>query len=135
MRAGYEGAVRNDFVRAALLLLSISCAFPAAANNVPAIPNRAFFIGTVKAYCVTSSSLADIQPEQVIYKVVVLVESVKDVEGYPNILKDRAGKTVTLYTKKELSPGLYGKEIRTLVEFRGDERGGLLWFWNIEVIE
>jgi hypothetical protein len=105
------------------------------ANAVSVIPNEAILTGTIKEYCLTSASLSSIIPEQVLYRLVISVEEVEDVKGYPNFLKGKEGQSVTLYSKEKQPLELFGEKIKALVEYVGDERGGLFWIKHIEIIK
>lgn len=122
-------------IRLLILFLVIFLAFNVLANSVPVIPNKAVLRGTVMEYCVTSSSLSGISPEQVLYKLVISVDEVTDVEGYPNFLKGKEGQSVTFYSKEKQTSELFGKKVKALVEYKGDERGGLFWIKHIEIIK
>jgi hypothetical protein len=104
-------------------------------NAVPVMPNKSILKGTVTEYCLISSSLLGIAPDQVLYKLVICVEETQDVEDYENFLRDKPGQSVTFYTKTKPPFEVYGKRIKALVEYRGDERGGLFWIKQIEVLE
>jgi len=90
--------------------------------------------GTVKEYCAGSSELWDIKPEQVIYKLTISVEIVRDSEGFPNFLKGKEGQLQSFLTKEKISPELLNKRVRAEVEYRGDEKGGRFWIRAIEII-
>lgn len=122
-------------IRLIILFLVIFLAFNVLANSVPVIPNEAVLRGTVMEYCVTLSSLSGISPEQVLYKLVISVDEVKDVEGYPNFLKGKEGQSVTFYSKEKQPSELFGENVKALVEYKGDERGGLFWVKDIEIIK
>lgn len=103
--------------------------------GVPAIPNRAILEGTVKEYCAGSSQLWNIEPEQVIFKLTVLVQGVHDSEVVPNFLKDKEGQMLAFFTKETILPELLYKRIKAEVEYRGDEKGGRFWIRNIQVLQ
>ena len=105
------------------------------ASAVPVIPNKAALKGTVVEYCLISSSLVGISPDQVLLKLVIYVEEVQDVKDYPNFLRGKEGQPITFYSKAKKSSELYGKRIKALVEYKGDERGGRLWIKHIEIIK
>lgn len=104
------------------------------ADAVPVMPNETAVKGHVEEYCLTSSKLLGIKPEIVLYKLVISVEKVEDIKG-PNFLKGKEGQLVTLYSKEGLSSKFYGEKIKAIVEYRGDERGGLFWIKRIEIIK
>jgi len=98
------------------------------------MPNEAIIRGTVREYCLTSSTLSGISPEQVLYRMVISVEEVEDVKGYPNFLKGKEGQSLSFFTKEKISMELFGKHIKAEVEYKGDERGGKFWIKHIEVM-
>lgn len=97
------------------------------------MPNETIVKGNVEEYSLTSSKLLEIKPDMVLYRLVILIEKTENVKG-PNFLKSKEGQFVTLYSKEELSSEFYGKKIKATVEYRGDERGGLFWIKQIEVV-
>lgn len=104
------------------------------ADAVPVMPNETAVKGQVEEYCLTSSKLLGIKPEIVLYKLVISVFNVEAIKG-PNFLKGKEGQLVTLYSKEELSSKLYREKIKAIVEYRGDEKGGLFWIKQIEIIK
>jgi hypothetical protein len=102
--------------------------------GAPVMPNKAILEGTVKEYCSGSSELWDIKPEQVIYKLSISVEVVRDSEVFPNFLKGKEGQLQSFFTKEKISPELLNKRVRAEVEYRGDEKGGRFWIRAIEII-
>ncbi len=139
---GTLGNQRTDISRPAILrflfiviviALILSC--NSLADAVPVIPNEAILRGTVMEYCLTLSTLSGISPEQVLYRVVISVEEVEDVKGYPNFLKGKEGQNLTFSTKEKISMELFGKRIKAEVEYKGDERGGRFWIKDIGIIK
>jgi hypothetical protein len=103
--------------------------------GVRAIPNRAVLYGTVMEYCLSSSSLFNIKPEQTLNKLVISVDKVEDMKGFQNMLKEKDGQSVTVYSKEKQSSELFGKRVRTVVEYIGDEKGGIIWIKDIEITQ
>lgn len=145
LKTDISGPATLCFLLTAIALIlscrSIESSTPSASNkrihkgNVPVVPNEAVIIGTVKAFCMASSGLEGISPEQVIYKLVISVEETKDVKGYPNLLKSKKGLVLTFFTKERLSVEVFGKRIKGRVKYMGDERGGRFWINNIEILK
>ncbi|HHT9160219.1 MAG TPA: hypothetical protein ACFYEH_10195 [Candidatus Brocadiaceae bacterium] len=104
------------------------------ADAVPVMPNETVVRGLVEEYSLISSKLMGIKPEITLYKLVISIEKVENVKG-PNFLKDKEGQFVTLYTKEEISSDFYGKKIKAKIEYSGDERGGLFWIKQIEIVK
>lgn len=122
-------------VRLIIPVLVIFLEFNRLVGAVPVIPNRAALEGTVLEYCTISSNLGGVSPQRVLYKLVIYVEEVEDVEDYPNFLRGKEGQSIPFYSKPKQPSELYGKRIKALVEYRGDERDGRFWIKHIETIE
>ena len=104
-------------------------------SGVPVIPNKAAIEGIVMEYCITSSGLLEINPEQPLYKLTISMEAIKDVEGFPNFLKGKEGQILVFFTKERTSPEFFGKRIKAHSEYRGDETGGRFWIRDLEIIK
>jgi len=104
-------------------------------SAVPVIPNVALIKGIVLECEAMSSTQLGMQPEQTIYRLTVQIESSEDVGQMPNLLKEKQGKEITFYTKKSLPSDILKKRIKARVSFRGDERGGLWWVHEIEILD
>ena len=102
---------------------------------VPAAPNQSIVRGTVSAYCVVSARLLGIEPEQTIYKITMLVEASEAVKDSADFARDKQGQDIELLTKVKPEEKLFGKKIKAVVFYRGDERGGSFWIRNLEVIK
>jgi hypothetical protein len=104
------------------------------ADAVPVMPNETVVRGRVEEYSLISSKLMGIKPEMTLYKLVISIEKAENVKG-PNFLKDKEGQFITLYAKEEISSNFYGKKIKAKIEYTGDERGGLFWIKQIEIVK
>ena len=102
---------------------------------VPAAPNQSIVRGTVSAYCVVSARLLGIEPEQTIYKITMLVEASEAVKDSADFASGKEGQDIELLTKVKPAEELFGKRIKAVVFYRGDERGGSFWIRNLEVIK
>lgn len=114
-----------------ITLLSLS----ASVNAVPVIPNKAFLTGIVKEYCLTSSGFNGIVPEQTLFKLTIFIDKAEDVEGHPNFLKGKEGQTIPFFTKEKPNLEIYGERVKAIIEYKGDERGGLFWIKDIEIVK
>jgi len=82
-----------------VIALILSC--KSSADAVPVMPNKAVVMSIVREHCLTSSTLSGMSPEQVLFRVVISVEEVEDVKGYPNFLKDKEGQNLSLFYKRK----------------------------------
>lgn len=101
---------------------------------VPVIPNEGIIEGRVLGYCIISSSILDIKPDQTLYRLKILVTGSKNVEGKRNLTRDKVGKTIEFYSKEKLSTNFFNQTIKARVVYQGDERGGLYWIKNINIL-
>jgi hypothetical protein len=106
-----------------ILFLTTLCLFPATdtGSAAPAISNESLIEGEVSGYAVILSDLIGIKPRQKLYMLTIKIDSSRS--------------NVRFLSKKELSPGLFGKRIKANARYKGDERGGTYWIHNIEVIK
>ena len=105
-------------------------AFSITASAVPVMENELKVSGTVVEVCVVSATTLHIQPEQLIFLLRIVVESVEVIKP-PNFLQGKAGETVTLLSKEKIPQELFGKRVKLLVHYRGDEKGGGFWIRKI----
>jgi hypothetical protein len=102
---------------------------------VTAVPNEATATGTVIEYCITSAGRPEAGPGPGLYKIVVKVETAEDRGDAPNFLKGKEGQKIPFWSKMRLDPELFGKKVKAIVEYRGDERGGKFWIREIEILK
>jgi len=99
------------------------------------IPNDALITGMILEYAIVSSRLLGIQPDQILYKLTIHLESSEDIVGMVNLLKGKEGEDITFYTKEKLSSDIFGKKVEAEVSYRGDEHGGRWWMRSIKILE
>jgi hypothetical protein len=123
--------------RLIVLLVTLLILFLTEENgiSVPVIPNESVVNGTVSEYSIVSSQRVGIKPEQIIYRLTVTVDFTQSVNGMPNLLDKKIGQDIQFYSREKLSPELFGEKVKALVIYRGDEKGGLFWIRNIEIIK
>jgi len=103
-------------------------------SAVPVMPNAALIKGIVLESEGISSNLLGIQPEQTIYRLLIHVISSEDVCEMANFVKGKEGENMVFYTKEPLPSGIVKKGIKARVSYRGDERGGLWWMHEMEIL-
>lgn len=121
-----------------VLFLLLTCLFLTldAKNSfsVPVAPNEYVIEGTVQEYSIVSSNMLNILPEQTLYRLTIFIESYISVEMDTDLLSDKKGKAVQFYSKEKISPEIFGNRVRGKVRYAGDERGGLYWIKEINII-
>jgi hypothetical protein len=103
-------------------------------RRVPAISNESIVTGEVLGYSVVSSSLLDMQPLMPVYRLEVVVKTSEEVKGMRSFTRDKVGKLLSLYSKEKLSVELFSKIIKAHVSYQGDEKGGMFWIKEFEVL-
>lgn len=131
--SGMTPCVPLNRVRLLFFTLIIFSVGTGVADSVPAIPNKAVIKGTVAEFCLISSGLVGIKPELPLNKLTITVEEVEDEKGHPNFLSGKEGQNIIFYSKEKLPQELYGQKIKAVVEYVGDERGGIFWIKKLEV--
>ena len=104
-------------------------------SAAPAISNESLIEGEVSGYAIVLSELVDIKPGQKLYMLTIKIDSSCNTGNGPDFLINKIGQNVRFLSKKVLSPGLFGKRIKANARYKGDERGGTYWIYNIEVIK
>ncbi len=102
---------------------------------VPVIPNEGIIEGRVLGYCIISSSILDIKPDQTLYRLKILVTGSKNMEGKGNLTRDKVGKIIDVHSKEKLAENLFSQRINARVVYQGDEKGGLYWIKNINILK
>ena len=122
--------------RTVLLAGFLLCLLSTQLLAVPAAPNASVAKGRVIEYSITSSpGRSHERPAPPQYKIVVHVEATEDVSGEINFLRERVGEDIPFWSKVKLSPNLFSRKISAVVEYRGDEHGGMFWIKKIEIIK
>ncbi len=104
-------------------------------QNPPEAPNDSIITARVLEYTILNSSLEGIKPEQILYSLRVLLISCQSVKKKANFSQLKIDQVIKVYSKKMLSPVLFGKTIELNLSFSEDERGGKYWIRNIRMIQ
>jgi hypothetical protein len=105
------------------------------ASAVPVVPNASLIKGMVLESEAISSTVLGMQSEKTICKLTIQIESSDDVGEMRNFLKGKEGKDMVFYTKEPLPSQMVKKRINARVSYRGDEREGLWWAHEIEILD
>lgn len=137
--------MKTKTVYFALLFLSLFFFMNSSGIGGPVIPNETIITGIVSKFEKGSpypQNKGTRQPEY--NKITVLIESSEDIDGEENLLAKKKGEYITFYTKEPLSPdmpdikdmkAMKGKRIKVHISYRGDERGGLWWGYNLQILQ
>lgn len=104
-------------------------------NAVPAVSNVSIIEGFVSEYAVIFSDLIGIEPRQTLYRLTINITSSYNIGEGADFLFNMTGQDVRFLSKEKLSPELFGKRIKANASYKGDERGGVFWISNIEVLQ
>lgn len=108
-------------------------AFNTPLSAVPVIPNEMVIRGQVTECNLNATEHPDTGSGELIYKLIIVVEKVDVVRG-ANFLKNKENKPVTFFYKEKLHEEFANKKVKANVQYKGDERGGLFWIKQIEII-
>lgn len=123
------------FITILLAAPAIFFALKGTVVSVPAAPNESIIRGIVSEYAIVSSHLFGIEPEQALYRVTVNVVSSESIGASPDFLAGRHGHDIQFYSREKIPPELFGKKIKAKARYKGDEKRGMFWISNIQVIE
>jgi len=90
------------FVDLSVMALFLFCAAEKRSYAVPAIPNGSMIVGTVVEYAIVSSKIIRIQPDQVLHKLTIHVESSEAIGNLPDFVKDKMGQNIPFYSREDL---------------------------------
>jgi hypothetical protein len=98
----------------------------------PAAPNESRVTGEILEVERLHSSVLHIEPPQVLTRMRLRLLSVQSVGGMPNPLYGREGETLQVLSRERVESNLVGKVISGTIVYRGDERGGAYWLFDVQ---
>jgi hypothetical protein len=116
--------------RRRLVPVTAVCLFLLSLQGAVAVPvpnNAAEIVGIVVEYAIMESSLVGIEPNQTLFSIRVRVEESCSIAGAPNLAQETVGQVVQVLSLAELSPCLFGREVRLQVRVAGDEWTRRYW--------
>ena len=105
-----------------------------AAASAPSIENESRVTAEVLHVESVHSSQLNIAPPQFFTRVRLRLLTVGDTSGTPSFLTGRDGTILDAYTREQVNADLIGKKIECTLRYRGDERGGLYWLYEIRAL-
>ena len=97
----------------------------------PMAPNEGLVTGEIVSLEAVQSSTLRIMPPQILTLIRLRVLSIQG-RGTINPLRGWEGSIIEVYSKAPLGSGLVGKKVKGVVTYRGDERGGLYWIYDLQ---
>ena len=117
--------LRNFWFVCVSLVLAITCAY-----GVPALSFEETITGEVSGYAVFKAKLLGMKPENmVLYKVVLSIGSERPKRIPPH------RRYVEVLSKRSVPMWYFGRRIKAVIIYVGDERGGYYWLRRIEEVE
>ena len=98
----------------------------------PVAPNESRITGEVLELDPVDSSVFHMQPPQVFMRIRLRLLSIRSVGTMPSPLQGREGQTLEVLSREFVESKLVGKVISGTVVFRGDERGGMYWIFDVQ---
>lgn len=105
-----------------------------AAVGAPSIKNEGRVTAEVLDVQSVHSSQVNIAPPQFFTRVRLRLLTVGNTPGTPSFLTGGEGTVLEAYTREPVDPTLIGKQIQCTLRYRGDERGGLYWAYEIRAL-
>ncbi|MCU0578220.1 MAG: SPOR domain-containing protein [Desulfobacterota bacterium] len=105
---------------------------PQADNTIPA--NRAWLQGSIREFSSLSSGQLGLKPVKEIFRLILQVEDTKEVAGYANLLTEKEGDLLTVFSENNLPFFKIGQRINALIEYRGNRYSRFFWIVKAEVL-
>jgi hypothetical protein len=102
-----------------------------AAAGAPSMENEGRITAEILEVESVHSSQLNIAPPQFLTRVRLRLLAGSDTSGAPTPLTGGEGALLEAYTREQVDPNLIGKRIQCTLRYRGDERGGLYWVYEI----
>lgn len=98
----------------------------------PQAPNESRVTGEILVLEPVHSSALQMAPPQVFTRMRLKLLSIQNVGAMPNPLHGREGEILEVLSRESLKSELVGKVISGTIVFRGDERGGMYWIFDVQ---
>jgi hypothetical protein len=105
-----------------------------AAARAPSMENESRVTAEVLHVESVHSSQLNIAPPQFFTRVRLRLLTVGDTSGTPSFLTGRDGTVLDAYTREQVTADLLEKKIECKIRYRGDERGGMYWLYEIRAL-
>jgi hypothetical protein len=100
-----------------------------------AIPaNRAWLQGSIREFSPLSSDQLGLKPVKEIFRLILQVEDAKEVAGHANLLTEKEGDLLTVFSENNLPFFKIGNRINALIEYRGNRYSRFFWIVRAEVL-
>jgi hypothetical protein len=105
---------------------------PQTDNTIPS--NRAWLQGSIREFSPLSSGQLGLKPFKEIFRLILQVEDTKEVAGYANLLTEKEGDLLTVFSENNLPFFKIGQRINALIEYRGNRYSRFFWIVKAEVL-
>ena len=105
-------------------------ASPPAKDAIPA--NRAWLTGTVRDAASLPPQQLGLKPGKEIFRLILQVEDTRPVAGYTNLMTEKQGDLITVFTENAQPFLKPGAKIKALVEYRGSQYSRFFWIVKTE---
>lgn len=89
--------------------------------------NKAAFTGVIQEVVPVPSESLGLPPGKSLLRLNIFLEETRPLEGSPNILKEKEGENLTLFSDSSLSFYRPGLRISAVAEYRGGPTARLYW--------
>jgi hypothetical protein len=108
---------------------------PAEKEDSPLQVSKILFSGTIREINPFAPEQLGLPPGKDIYRLIVRVEETREIEGFPDFLKEQKGQLLTIFS--ETNPPFFqpGKRITAIVKYRGNRFSRYYWITKPRAIK
>ena len=96
--------------------------------------NRSWLQGSIREFSRLTSGQLGLKPVKEIFRLILQVEDSKEVAGYANLLTEKEGDLLTVFSENNLPFFKIGNRITALIEYRGNRYSRFFWIVKAEVL-
>jgi hypothetical protein len=100
---------------------------PSGKSEIPSPINQAMLRGTIREINSVASDQLGLPSGKNVYRLIILVEETKEINGLPDFLKEKEGELLTVFS--ETNPPFFkpGNRIAAIAEYRGNRFSRFYW--------
>jgi hypothetical protein len=100
---------------------------PSGKSEIPSPINQSMLRGTIREINSVASDQLGMPSGKNVYRLIILVEETKEINGFPDYLKEKEGELLTVFS--ETNPPFFkpGNKIVAIAEYRGNRFSRFYW--------
>jgi hypothetical protein len=92
--------------------------------------NKSSFTGVIQEMVPIKSDSLGLLPGREIIRIQIRLEETAAIDGFPNILKEKEGQVLTLFSETNHEFFTPGNRLKGIAEYKGDHLSRMFWILN-----